>query len=938
MPMIDSNRFEEWTRKVSDFQIGDFRERVKKGLTKPRIILLVIVALIILFFAIISPIAQIYTDVLWYNQVGFQQLFWKMILAKIIMVVVFGAFFFFLLYLNIFLARRIPPPQNIEIEGSPLESLIVRARESWMKIIGIALLVFSIIASISAGIGWAGKWEVVLKFLNHTSYGKVDPLFGKDIGFYMFSYPFQRTLVDWLISSMFFIFFVTVIIYVFSGGIRLKRGPGMLAPHVKLHLSVLLSIILLLKAWSYRLNMYEMLFSKRGIVWGAGYTDVKAHLPALWIMTILSIVCALVLLINIYYRGWLLPAIVVGVMIVVTIIAGTVYPLIIQNYRVRPAELAKEEEYLKRNIEMTREAYKLNSVEVKSFAAELNLDTKAIERNRATIGNIRLWDPRPILDTFNQLQSIRQYYGFQDVDVDRYTVNGVYRQTIIAARELILANLPEVARTWVNNTLVYTHGFGACLSPTNDVTEEGNPDFILKDIPPYGKTNVQIRRPEIYFGETSTDPVIVHTREKEFDYPSGKENAYTFYKGKGGVLVKSLWRKILFSLRFRDINILFSGQVRGDSRILYYRNLRTRLEKCAPFLTFDRDPYLVISDEGRLFWIADAYTTSDYFPYSQPTKGFGNYVRNSVKAVVDAYNGSVKLYVVDPEDPVIATYRKIFPAIFEPFGKMPEDLRKHVRYPEDLFMIQADVLRTYHMTDPRQFYNKEDLWDFPLEVTDSSKEAMSPYYVIMRLPGESTEEMVLMLPFVPHNKPNMIAWLGARMDGDKYGELINFVFPSGKLIYGPEQIEGRIEQEPEISRQLSLWRQAGSEVIRGNLFVIPIEESLIYVEPLYLKATQIPIPQLKRVIVVYGQQVVMETSLENAIARVFGGAPPSEEVTEVVTKPSGVDVKALAARALDLYNKAIEAQKSGDWASYGNYLNQLNEVLKQLSGQTTKTP
>ncbi|MDD5749004.1 MAG: UPF0182 family protein, partial [Actinomycetota bacterium] len=750
------------------------------------------------------------------------------------------------------------------------------------------------------------------------------------IGFYMFTFPFERSLNDWLLSSVFFVLIVTLVVYLLSGGIRLKRGPEMFAPHVKGHLSILLAAIFLIKAWSYKLNMYEMLFSKRGIVWGPGYADVKAQLPALWIMTILSIVCALVVLVNVYYQGWKLPVFAVGALIVVSIIAGTLYPLIIQSYRVKPAELAKESVYLNRNIDFTREAYNLDRVKGRKFAAELGLDQSAISRNDSTMKNIRLWDPRSIIETFEQLQSIRQYYGFHDVDVDRYTVDGTYRQTIIAAREMLQANLTEVARTWVNIALVYTHGYGACISPANDVSQDGNPEFILKDIPPKGSTNIQIRRPAIYYGEITGDPIIVDTSEKEFDYPTGKKQTYTRYRGSGGVRVKSFFRRILFSARFRDINILFSGQIRGDSQVLYYRDVRTRLKKCAPFLQFDEDPYLVISDEGKLFWIVDAYTTSSYFPYSERFEGYGNYIRNSVKAVVDAYDGEVSLFVVDPKDPVISTYRKIFPEIFKDFSKMPTDLRKHIRYPEDLFVIQAEMLRTYHMTNVRQFYNKEDLWDFPNEVTDGNKQPMDPYYVIMKIPGENVEEMVLMLPFVPHNKQNMIAWLGARMDGDKYGELINFLFPAGKLVYGPEQVEGLIEQDPEISRQLSLWRQAGSQVIRGNLLVVPVEESLIYVEPLYLKATEIPIPQLKRVILSYGQHVVMETSLDAAIARVFGGASPSAEVAEV-TKPSVKEsIRELTSKAVELFDKAVEAQQKGDWASYGNYLNRLKGLLDQL--------
>ena len=922
--------FENWSKKLEEVEFSGIGDKLKKGFTKRRAIIIILLLVILAFFAVIVPFASFYTDALWYNHLGFQNLFWKMFWAKILMVIIFGAVFFVLLYVNIYLARKIPPSQKISAEGSPLESFIAKAQNTWGKLIRIGTAIFCILAAFFAGLGWGGKWELVLKFLNHTSFGSKDPLFNKDIGFYAFTYPFQKALVDWLLTSLIFIIFVAAVVYLFTGGIRLKSGPDMLAPHVKAHLSVLLALVFLVKAWSYRLNMYEVLFSKRGVVYGAGYTAVHAQLPALWIMFVLALLAAVILLVNIRYKGWLLPAIAVGSIIIVAFLAGTVYPLIIQNYRVKPNELTKESQYIKYNIDFTRQAYKINKVQVKPYEAGLNLNMEGIQRNQATVRNIRLWDPRPLLNTFQQLQSIRQYYSFSDVDVDRYTIDNVYRQTMIGGREMVQGNLPESARTWVNKTLVYTHGYGVCLNASNDVSSEGNPVFLIQNIPPRGPTNLQVKRPEIYFGEKANDYIVVDSTEKEFDYPKGDKKIYTIYKGDGGVRVNSFWRKLLFTVGFRDINLLFSGQVRGDSQVMYHRDIKDRVRKCAPFLEFDNDPYLVLSDAGKLYWVADAYTTTDKYPYSQPTSGLGNYVRNSVKAVVDAYNGKVWLFIVDPKDPMIATYQKIFPQIFTSLDKMPQDLRKHLRYPEDFFLAQSNMLRTYHMTDPKQFYSKEDEWDFAQETFDG-KQPLAPYYVIMKLPGEQGEEMVLILPFVPHGKQNMISWLGARMDGEHYGEMINYTFQSGRLIYGPEQIEGRIEQDPDISRQLSLWRQAGSQVIRGNLLVIPIEQSLLYIEPLYLQATQIPIPQIKRVVVVYGQQVVMEPTLDQAIARIFAGAPPSGVTTPTEQKPTG-NVSDLSKQALDAYNKALEAQKAGDWAAYGNYLNQLSDILNQLAG------
>jgi len=932
---LGPEKMTDWQNRLKGVDLSDMGGRLKKLFTRRYLVIAIIFALIVLFFAVIVPFARFYADALWYNHEGFQNLFWKTLWAKIVMVLAFGAAFFVVLYGNVLLARKIPPEQELETEGSPLESFVKKARDTWGKFIRIGLVVFSVLVAFLAGLGWGGKWDIVLKFLNHTAFGKTDPVFNRDIGFYVFSYPFQRALCDWLLSSLFFILVVVAVVYLLEGGIRLKRGPGMFAPHVKAHLSVLAGLIFLAKAWSYRLNMYELLFTKKGVVYGAGYTAVHAQLPALWIMMILAIVAAIILIANIRFRGWVLPAVAVGSLVVVTFLAGTVYPWIIQNYKVKPAERSKEQTYISRNIKGTRDAYKINEVRGKPYAAVSDLDLASIQKNQATIRNIRLWDPRPLLNSYQQLQSIRQYYLFSDVDVDRYVIDNMYRQTMIAAREMDQSNLPESARTWVNNKLVYTHGFGVVLSPSNDVTQDGNPNLLIKNIPPEGPTNLQVKRPEVYFGEKPSDYIIVKSTEKEFDYPKGERKIYSTYKGDGGVQVKSFWRKLLLAVRFGDVNLLLSGQVRGDSRVMYYRNIRERVQKCAPFLKFDSDPYVVLADDGRLFWIVDAYATTDKYPYSQPTAGLGNYIRNSVKAVVDVYNGKVWLYVVDTKDPIVATYRKIFPQIFTPFSKMPQGLRKHIRYPEDYFVAQANILRTYHMTNPRQFYNKEDEWDFPLEVSDSGKSEMVPYYVIMKIPGEVGEEMTLIQPFVPHGKPNMIAWLGARMDGVHYGELVNFRFPAGKLIYGPEQIEGRIEQDPNISKQLSLWRTGGSQVVRGNLLVIPIEQSLIYVEPLYLQATQIPIPEIKQVVLVYGQQVAMEPTLDQAIARVFGGAPPSGVQPPTTGKtPSGKTATDLATQAIDLYNRAVEAQKAGDWTAYGNYLDQLNKVLKALSAAT----
>jgi uncharacterized protein len=932
MPFLGLQNVEDFNKKLKELRkggSGDIREKLKGQFTTGRKVLLAVVLLALIVFMIIVPFSKFYTDALWYNHLSFSSLFYKTLVAKILSVIIFGLIFFALLYGNIFLARKLSPKQEVDLEGSPIKDAVEKVRGAWHKIVGVGLVIFAVIAGFIAGIGWGAKWSVILRWLDHASFAKTDPVFHKDIGYYVFSYPFARALTDWLIGTLLFVLVVTAVIYLFEGGIRLKKGWDMFAPHVLAHLSVILAAIFIVKAYSYRLNMYELLFSKDGVVYGVGYTAANARIPALWIMLVIALGIAVVLVLNIKLKSWLLPVVGVGVLLVAALLAGTIYPAIIQGLVVKPAEQAKEKPYLERNIQATRDAYKITNIDSKRYPAIPDLDFRAIQANQATINNVRLWDPRPTLSTFQQLQAIRQYYQFNDVDVDRYTVNNTYRQTMVSAREMIQAQLPASARTWVNNTLVYTHGFGGVVSPSNDVTSEGNPNFIVSNIPPVGLTNVQITVPQVYFGESTDNYVITNTSQPEFDYPQGEREVHKPYQGTGGVKVKGLFRKLLFSISFADYNFFFSGQVNNSSQVMYYRDVQSRVAKCAPFLRQDSDPYLVISDAGKLYWIVDCYATTEKYPYSEPTGNF-NYIRNSVKAVIDTYNGDVSLYVIEPKDPVVATWRKIFPALFKDFSKMPPDLVKHIRYPEDYFVAQSNILRTFHMTNPDTFYNKEDQWDFPNENVDGTMQPMPPYYLIMRLPGSVGEEMVLFTPFVPHGKQNMISWLAARMDDGHYGELVNFLFPTGRLVYGPEQIEGRIEQDPAISAQLSLWRQAGSQVIRGNLLVIPIQGSLIYVEPLYLQATQIKIPQVKRVIVVYNNQVAMENTLPEAIARVFGAAPANPSQQPVVVTPQ---LQNLASQALDLYNKAVTAQKNGDWAAYGQLLTQLNSVLQQLANQ-----
>ncbi|MBA7688466.1 hypothetical protein ES703_96948 [subsurface metagenome] len=620
----------------------------------------------------------------------------------------------------------------------------------------------------------------------------------------------------------------------------------------------------------------------------------------------------------------------------VAIVAGVIFPAVVQRFQVQPSELARETPYIEYNIQFTREAFALNRVEEQSFPAEETPSPEDIVQNEVTINNIRLWDSRPLKGTYNQLQSFRLYYDFHDVDVDRYIIDGEYRQVMLSARELSAEKLPEEAQTWVNRRLQFTHGYGLALSPVNEVSTQGLPVLLVKDIPPIGDFNIE--RPEIYFGEKTNDYVIVKTKTEEFDYPMGDENVYSYYQGKDGVSLGSFIRRLVYAWQLGDFNILISGELTSESRVVYYRNIQERVNHLAPFLTLDSDPYLVVM-EGRLFWIQDAYTTTDRYPYSEPLGDGLNYIRNSVKAVIDAYDGSVTFYITDPEDALIQTYQVIFPKLFVPAGQMPESLRVHLRYPEDMFNIQASVYQTYHMRDARVFYNKEDLWTVPNELYFGREQPMEPYYVIMRLPDEEKAEFLLMLPFTPENKNNTIGWLAARCDGENYGKLLAYHFPKERLVYGPSQIENRIGQDTVITEQLALWGRGGSQVIRGNLLVIPLGKSVLYVEPVFLEAETGGLPQLKRVIVAAGEQIAMEPTLGESIAAIFlpefisGDEAPPTEVVVIPPEPEepvAAEIADLIGEAQLHYNQAQQYFKAGDWAGWGREMSAFGIVWEQI--------
>jgi uncharacterized protein len=594
-----------------------------------------------------------------------------------------------------------------------------------------------------------------------------------------------------------------------------------------------------------------------------------------------------------------------------------------QKFVVGPNELAKEKQFIEYNIKYTRDSYNLNKIEEKVFNYDPNLSSKDILKDKAVYNNLRLWDPRPLKTTLGQIQSIRLYYDFNDVDIDRYTIKGEKRQVMLAARELFYdGRIPARARNWINEHLKFTHGYGVAMCSVSEVMPGGMPKLIIKDIPPKSE-DIIIKQPAIYFGEKTDAYIFVNTSTDEFDYPEGDKNKYTRYSGPGGIKIDSLWRKILYASYFKDFKILFTNYLKKGSRLFYFRRFQDRIGKIAPFIHFDPDAYLVISKSGDLFWIIDGYTMDSEYPYAEPFEGRLNYIRNSVKAVVNAYTGEVKFYISE-EEPLVNVFAKIFPELFLSFDEFPEDLKEHLRYPENLFRVQAGKYRAYHMTEPQVFYNQEDLWDFPLQKThESGSEFLQPYYALIRLPGHKEPEYLIMIPFTPAAKNNMIGWLAARCDGENYGKLLIYRLPKQNLIYGPMQIEARIDQDSEISKELSLWGQKGSEVFRGNLLVVPVKNSFLFVEPIYLQATSGQIPELKKIVVASGESLGMGNTLEEALQSAF--SKQKSRVSKILRSP-----EQLAQEAARLYRRAKAALKAGEWSKFGQQFDSLDEVLKKM--------
>jgi uncharacterized protein len=911
-----------------------------------------------------------YTDWLWFESLGYSGVYITTLLAQAGVFLVAALAFFGLLAGNVLLARRLA--RRFERRALPHEdglwAYLARMSEQlgdrapYARTLNVGILAAGGLFAIVLGLTAARNWLMLLSFLNARPFGTVDPLFGQDVGFYVFTLPFLRFLHGWLVSALLLAavgtLAVYVVILVYELNLDMERLVYRLGPAIRAHLLILLAAFLGLLAGHHVLDLFELVFSTRsmnGGLHGAGYADVHAQVPAQWAMAALALIAAGLAIASIFTTSFRYLALGLGGWLLGAVALGVGYPTFVQNFDVRPNELTRETPYIEANIESTLRAYGLAGIEERSFPAEESISAVDVRANPQTIENIRLWDPRQLLETYNQLQGIGQYYEFPDVDVDRYVVNGQYRQVMLGARELVQSKLPQQAQTWVNQKLVYTHGYGVAMSPVNAIGAEGLPQFFIKDLPPVGE--IPITRPQIYFGEhrereRPDQYVVVHTAAAEFDYPRGNEVAQTVYEGRGGVELNSYWRRLAYAWQFHDGNLMLNTDLRPDSQVLYRRSVRQRVATLAPFLRHDNDPYIVIVD-GRLVWMLDAYTTTNRYPYSQPMladtppAGRFNYVRNSVKVAVDAYDGTTTFYVADPTDPLIQTYEGIFPGLFVPLDRMPAALRAHLRYPEDLFRWQTRVYLSYHMQNPADFYNRKDLWSFPREREgqDNQPRPMDPYYTIMRLPGQPQEEFLLMLPLVASGRDNMIAWMAARCDGDNYGKLLVYKYPVDKTIFGPLQIETRIDQDPEISRQLSLWNQSGSRVSRGNMMVIPLGNGNLYVKPIYLQALQSQFPELRRVVAATGNRMAMEPTLPQALMSLFdgasltaspaaaspaGAAPPAAALPAPGGAPLSAAARELARSAQDHYTRAQEALRAGDWGRYGDELRALEADLRRL--------
>jgi uncharacterized membrane protein (UPF0182 family) len=898
-------------------------------------VVLVVTALVL---ALGFPAASaLVADWWWFQEIGYQVVFTRELLTRAAVFFAAGAVIAGTLYVNLRAAQRGVVPQPVVYRFGESAAAV-----NLTAILRRLSLPVSLVVGALGGLAAIPAWDLILLAIHRTPFGITDPVFSRDIGFYVFTLPVLAALHGFLIAVVTLSLLLVAPVYVFRGDIILGPRRVGIEPSAAVHLALLIAALFLITAFRlWLIDVPALLFSTTGPLVGASFTDLHATLPALRVSAVVAVAAAAVVVVG-ALRGRLAPyaAWAVGAYVLVALVGRGAIPFAIQKFVVAPTELTRETPYLRHHILATRQAWGLDRVESRDLETQAELTLADIRANAATIENVRLWDRAPLLETFGQLQEIRTYYDFISVDDDRYWIDGRYRQVLLSPRELNAGSLPT--RTFINEHLTFTHGMGLTLAPVNQVTAEGLPVLFVKDLPPATTGSLRITRPQIYYGEMANEFVFVKTRQREFDHPAGEANVYAEYTGTGGVPVGNLLRRALLAARFGSSKILFSGDITSESRALYHRDIKARARKALPFLRFDGDPYMVIADDGTLQWILDGYTVSNGYPYAQRLEGGVNYMRNSVKVVLDAYHGSVSAYQSEPGDPLIRAWARIFPGLLQPLDSMPADLKGHIRVPHEYYRIQTALYTTYHMDEPEDFYHREDQWQIPVQ---GERDGTVPLmrHIIMKLPDEPGAEFIYMVPFTPRGKDNLAAWMVARNDGPAYGGLRVYRFPRQSLVFGPRQILNRINQDTEISRQVSLWDRAGSRVIRGDLLVIPIQQSLIYVQPVYLQAEGGRIPELKRVVVAHENRVVMEETLDAALARLFGGAsapaPPRVEsvVAEGALAPDAA-LRELAAEAFRRYQAALQAQREGDWARYGEEVRRLGSVLERLQASPPPGP
>jgi uncharacterized membrane protein (UPF0182 family) len=865
------------------------------------------------------------TDWWWFREIGYEIVFTRELTARVLLFLAVGGLTTGVLLANLRAAQRGLVPDPVVLQFGPkaprVDLSLALRRLTLPASLGLGLL---------AGLVATPAWDTVLRAIYQTSFGTADPVFSRDIGFYVFTLPAISALIGLLTTLAVLSLVLVVPLYWMRGDVVPGRRRLTIEPTAGLHLAILLATLLVLTALRlWLVDIPGLLYSTTGPLIGASYTDLHARLPALRVSAVLAVLAAAAVVLGGLrqrlgqYGLWAIMG-----YLAFAFLGRELFPLAMQKFLVAPTELTRETPYLRHHIAMTRQAWGLDSVETRDLGGEAGLTLADIRAHAPTIDNVRLWDREPLLRTFGQLQEIRTYYDFVSVDDDRYWIDGKYRQVLLSPRELNVASLPT--RTFINEHLTFTHGMGLTLTPVNQVTVEGLPVLFVQDLPPVSNVSLRISRPQIYYGEIANEYIFVGTRQREFDHPSGEANVYAEYRGTGGVRVGNLWRRLLLAVRFGSSKVLLSADITNESRALYYRNITARAGKALPFLRFDRDPYLVIGADGTLQWILDAYTVTDRYPYAQRLLDGTTYMRNSVKLVIDAYDGALTAYVSEPADPLIRTWAAVFPGIFVPLDRMPDDLLAHIRYPDDIYRVQTSLYTIYHMEAPEDFYHREDQWQIPV-VAKANESVPFMRHIIMRLPEESEAEFIYMVPFTPRGKDNLAAWMVVRNDGDVYGKLRVYRLPRQSLVFGPRQIENRINQNTEIARQVSLWDQRGSQVIRGDLLVIPIEESLIYVQPLYLQAEGGRIPELKRVIVAYQNRVVMQETLESALTELFGSPAGSRrEPAPAIAGAADSSFRALAGEARRRYEAALQAQRDIDWARYGEEMRRLGQLLERI--------